>query len=75
MCGITPHDHRGVLWVGQKRDGTGIGNGVDTTQFDIDLEADIREILRFRLFALVTLQALSWYPNLVVSQVSESRCK
>ena len=73
MDGITPHYHGGVLWIGQERYRTGIRNGVDPAQLDVDLEADICEILWFCVSAFMTLQTLSCYPNLRVSSVRENR--
>ena len=42
MGSSTPHDHSGVLRISQERYGRGIGNGVDSTQFGVDLEANVR---------------------------------
>lgn len=64
MNSVTTHHHCGVLGIGQERYRSGIGDGVDPAQLDIDLEANIREVLRLRLFALVALQALSSYSSL-----------
>jgi len=70
MDGIATHDHGGILRVGQERDGTWIGNGVNAAQLDVDLEANVRKILGLGLLALVALQTLSCYSGLngVVSQ-------
>lgn len=64
MDGVTPHDHGGVQWIGQERYGSGIGDGVDSAQLDVDLETNVCKILWFGVSAFVTLQALSCYPNL-----------
>ena len=64
MNSITTHNHRRILGIGQERHRAGIGDGVDPAQLDVDLEANVREVLRLRLFALVALQALSSYSSL-----------
>ena len=70
MDGITTHNHGGVLRVRQERHRPWIGDGVNTTQLYVDLQADVREILRFGLFALMALQALGCYSSLKGRQLS-----
>ena len=61
---ITTHDHSRVLRVGQEGYRSGIGDGIDAAQLDIDLEAHVRKILGLGLLALVALQTLSRYSSL-----------
>ena len=75
MGGTTSYDHSGVVWISQERYGPRIRNGVDSAQFDVNLEANIRKILWSGMFALETLQALSCHPNLVVSSVKGNERK
>jgi len=72
--GIATHDHGRVLRVGQESYRSRIGNGVDAAQLDVDLEADVREVLGLGLLAFVALQALSCYSGLItiVSQGEET---
>ena len=77
MDSITTHDHGRVLRVGQESNRSGIGDGINAAQLDVDLEANVREVLRFGLPALVALQALSRYSGLkgFVSQGKGTRAK
>ena len=77
MDGIATHDHSRVLRVCQERYRAWIGDGVNATQFDINLEANVCEILGFSLLALMALQTLSCYSGLkgVISQGEKIRAK
>lgn len=70
MNSVAAHNHGRVLGVGQECHGPRIGDGVNPTQLDVDLEANVRKVLWFRLLALEALQALSCYSGLkgVISQ-------
>lgn len=74
MDGIATHDHGGVLRVRQESYRSGIGDSVDAAQLDVDLEADVREILGLGLLALMTLQALGCYSGLREQLVKPERC-
>lgn len=73
--GITTHNHCGVLRVRQERHRSWIRDGVDTTQLDVDLKTDVREVLRLGLFAFMALQALGCYSSLrrAVSQIKDEQ--
>lgn len=45
MDSVATHDHRGILRIGQERYRSRIRDGVDTAQLNVDLEANIREVL------------------------------
>ena len=62
--GVTTHDHRRVLRIGQERYRPGVRNGVNSAKFDVDFKANIRKVLWLGSPALATLQALSRYSNL-----------
>lgn len=64
MDGVATHDHRRVLRISQERHCPRVGDSVNTTQLDINLEANIREVLGLSPPALMTLQTLSRYSNL-----------
>ena len=64
MDGIATHDHGRVLRVGQEGYCSGIRNGVNPAQLNVDLKAHIGEILWFSLLALVALQALRRHSSL-----------
>jgi len=74
---IATHDHGGVLRIGQESYRSRIGDGVNTAQLNVDLEAHVRKVLGLRLLALMALQALSRYSGLkgYSSQVEKARVK
>jgi hypothetical protein len=55
MDGVATHNHGRVLGVGQESYRPWIGDGVNSAQLDVDLEAHVREVLGLGLLALVTL--------------------
>ena len=55
MNGVTTHDHRRVLRIGQEGYRPSIRDGVNSAQLDVYLEADIREVLGLGSPALYTL--------------------
>ena len=55
MNGVTTHDHCGVLGVSQERDGPRIRDRVNSTHLNVDLEANIGEVLGLCSPALNTL--------------------
>jgi len=75
MNRIATHDHGRVLRVCQERYRSGIGNGVDAAQFDVDFKANVCEILGFGLLALMALQTLRCYSGLkgVIGQAGSYR--
>ena len=53
--GVATHNHRRVLRIGQERYPPRIRDGVDSAQLDVDLEANVGEVLWLGSPALRTL--------------------
>ena len=65
MDGTASHNHGRVLGICQKGHRARIGDGVNSAQLGVDLEANICKVMRFGVPALMALQALSHHPNLM----------
>jgi len=64
MYSVASHDHGRVLGIGQESHVPWIGDSVNAAQFNIDLKANVCEVLWFGLPAFEALQALGCYSGL-----------